>query len=272
MNNHTRCLEALKRNTFLVFLFFVSTFDVLLFCWKFKFSALADPVPLSCLWTMLCVVHASEHPFSEDVLLMDVRIDLSGKKLPTQLLLAMGVCRLSEWKCICVSSLESVPGAAVHLGSKGHSCNPGVISAGFTGAAARTQHSGLGATRQTQENQGEVLYASGQEILWCHTNARWECSSLGSCPLSQLTEGDLPSLQRRYCSRKQWERQRSQAQTAGRQHRGDHQEGPEVNTPCLPLTEGCRAPQWGKRSAVCRRKPTPCSQILNSLRGQIAPD
>ena len=79
---------------------------------------------------MPCVVHASEHPFSEDVLLMDVCIDLSGKKLSTRLLLAVGVCSLNEWKCICVTSLENVPGVAIHLRSEGHSCNPGSLVLG----------------------------------------------------------------------------------------------------------------------------------------------
>ena len=78
------------------------------------------------------------------------------------------------------------------LGKCSRSCNsfkkrraqlkPRFISAGFTGVAARTQYSVLEATQQTQANQGEVQYASGKEILWCHTNARWECSSQGRAP------------------------------------------------------------------------------------------
>lgn len=70
------CLTALERNTFLVHLFLFSMFGVLLSWWIFKLSALADTVPLSCLWNIPCVVQASEHYLSWSYFLFaDVCID-----------------------------------------------------------------------------------------------------------------------------------------------------------------------------------------------------
>lgn len=173
------------------------------------------------------------------------------EKLSTQLLLAVSICSLSEWKCICVTSLECVPGVAVHLRGEEHNCNPGVVGAGLTGVAARTQCSGPGATQQTQANQGEVQYDSGQEILWCRTNARWECLSLGRVPrgvchsslkvICLVFKGGIAagsSGKGRGAKRKQQD-----GSTAGTTKKARRW------TP--PTAEGCRAPQWGERSAVC---------------------
>lgn len=155
-----------------------------------------------------------------------------GKRLSTQLLLAVGVCSLGEWKCICVTPLKRVPGVAVHLRGEEHTCNPGVLGAGLAGVAARMQCSGLGATQQAQQpGWSPVCFRAGNPAVShkCTLGVFIPGERPTGC-LSQLTESDLPSLQRGNRSRKQRERQRSQAQTAGRQHRGDHQEGPEVNT------------------------------------------
>ena len=88
--------------------------------------------------------------------------------------------------------------------------------------------------------------------------------------LSQLTESDLPSLQRRNCSRKQRERQRSQAQTAGRQHRGDHQEGPEVNTPPPPRQRAAE-PLSEARDQRLRAQACPLFSNLKQIEGSSSP-
>lgn len=262
MYNHTRCLAALKRNTFLVFLFFVSTFGVLLFCWKFKFSALADPVPLSCLWTMPCVVHASEHPFSEDVLLMDVCIDLSGKKLSTQLLPAVGVCSLNEWKCICVTSLESVPGVAVHLRSEGHSCNPGSLVLGSLESLPEPSilcWEPPSRLRRTRVKSSMLLGRKSCGVTQMHAGsvrprgeshgvpvtAHWKGSAFSSKEeLQQEAAGkaEEPSANSRTAA------PRGPPRRPGGEHPPHH-------------VRGLQSPSVRQEISVCGHKPAPCSQI-----------
>lgn len=114
MNNQSGYLAALERNTFLVFLFLFSMFYVPLSCWVFKLSALADTVPLLCLWNISCIDQVSEHLLVVRIFVVGVRIDLGGKQiLSLQLFLDVGVWSLNARKCICVTSSESVPVVAV---------------------------------------------------------------------------------------------------------------------------------------------------------------
>lgn len=80
MNNPSGYLVALERNTFLVFSFLFSMFYVPLSCWIFKLSALADTVPLLCLWTISRIVQVIEHLRVVRIFFVDVCTGLSGKK------------------------------------------------------------------------------------------------------------------------------------------------------------------------------------------------
>ena len=90
--------------------------------------------------------------------------------LSMHLFLAVGVWNLNEWKCICVTSSESVLVVAVHLRSEGRNYNTGSVSARFTGLTARTQSPGVGAAQQTRSEPGgsAVCFQAGNPPVVLH--------------------------------------------------------------------------------------------------------
>ena len=167
MHNQSGYLVALERNTFLVFPFLFSMFNVPLSCWIFKLSALADTVPLLRLWTISCIVQASEHLLTVRIVFVGVCIDLGGKKIPLRLFLDVGIWNLNEWKCICVTSSESVMSHCTSLRKEGWKCNTGVISARFLWAYC--QNPAFWAVRRSADSQkqDEIQYALRKETLLC---------------------------------------------------------------------------------------------------------
>lgn len=202
------CLTALERNTFLVHLFLFSMFGVLLSWWIFKLSALADTVPLSCLWNIPCVVQASEHLLIVELFSLCRCLYWLGRKKPSsmQLFLAVGVWNLSEWKCICVTSSES---ALV-----GWKCNTGSMCAGFTHLYCQNPVfwavSPSADLLWTRVQPSVLLGRKPCGVTQMHAGVLvpTECQHLSVGYRSQPIKSDLPSLQRRNCSRKQWERKR----------------------------------------------------------------
>ena len=187
-----------------------------------------------------------------------------GKRLSTQLLLAVGVCSPSEWKCICVTPLERVPGVAVRLRGEEHTCSPDVVGAGLAGVAARTQCSGLGATQQAQRTRVKSSMLPGRK----------------SCGVAQMHAGSVyPRGEAHGVSvTAHWKRSAFSSKGESQQEAAGKAEEPSANSrtaaPQGPPRRpgGEHRPRQRGETSCPRAKPVPSPQVLHSLRGILAPD
>lgn len=136
------------------------------------------------LWTISCVVQASEHLLTARIFFVDVCIDLGGKKIPLRLFLDVGIWNLNEWKCICVTSSESVRSRCSSLGKQGWEGDTGVISARSLWAYCQSPAFWAVTHSADSQKQGEIQYALRKETLLCVV--------LHKCTSGVLVPGEFP--------------------------------------------------------------------------------